>query len=76
MSKMLQVRHLPDALHRRLKMRATSQGKTLTAYVLDILKRADQEPTIDQWLADLRTQPTTTLKTAPADLIRNARQSR
>jgi plasmid stability protein len=76
MSKMLQVRHLLDALHRRLKMRATSQGKTLTAYVLDILKRADQEPTIDQWLADLRTQPTTTLKTAPADLIRNARQSR
>jgi len=76
MAKTLQVRHVPDALHRRLKVRATSQGKTLTMYVLEILKRADEQPTIEQWLADLRTQPTTTLKTAPADLIRAARRAR
>lgn len=73
---MLQVRHLPDALHRRLKARAASQGKTLTEYVLDILKRVDQEPSIEEWLADLREQPTTKLSASPAELIRGARGGR
>jgi plasmid stability protein len=73
---MLQVRNVPDALHRRLKMRAASNGETLTDYVLEILTRADREPTIDEWLADLRNLPATKLAASPAEMIRKARASR
>ena len=76
MPKMLQVRNVPDALHRRLKVRAASNGETLTEYVLEILTRADREPTIEEWLASLRALPATRLSVSPADVIRKARASR
>jgi plasmid stability protein len=76
MSKLLQVRHLPDALHRRLKVRAAQRGLTLSDYVLSILRRADAEPSIDEWLETLRTQPQTELSSTPAELIRSARPHR
>ena len=76
MPTMLQVRNVPDALHRRLKVRAASQGKTLTEYVLGILTRADREPTIEEWLASLQDLPATKLSASPANVIRKARASR
>ena len=76
MPKMLQVRNVPDALHRRLKMRAASHDQPLTDYVLDILRRADREPTIEEWLDEVRKLPETKLSASPADLIRKARASR
>ncbi len=57
-------------------MRAASRGQTLTDYVLDTLKRADREPTIEEWLDEVRKLPSTKLSVAPADLIRSARDSR
>lgn len=75
MPRMLQVRNVPDALHRRLKMRAASRGETLTEYVLEILTRADSEPTLAEWLEELRSLPQTKLTVSPADLIRKARAS-
>ena len=76
MPKMLQVRNVPDALHHRLKVRAATNGETLTDYVLEILRRADREPTIDEWLAELRNLPVTRLAASPAAEIRKARASR
>jgi plasmid stability protein len=73
---MLQVRNVPDALHRRLKIRAASQGRPLTDYVLDILKRADREPTIEEWLEDVQKLPETKLSVSPAELVRKARETR
>jgi plasmid stability protein len=76
MSRMLQVRNVPEALHRRLKMRAAGKGQTLTDYVLDVLKRADREPSIEEWLEELRALPATRLSVSPAALIRKARKAR
>ena len=33
MSKMIQIRHVPDALHRRLRARAALAGMTLSDYL-------------------------------------------
>jgi antitoxin FitA len=33
MSKMIQVRNVPDAMHRELKMRAAAAGMTLSDYI-------------------------------------------
>lgn len=75
-TKLLQIRNIPASLHRRLKMRAASHGKTLSELGLEALVRYDEQPTIDEWLAELRKLPRSTSKVAAADLIRQARDSR
>jgi plasmid stability protein len=76
MFNMLQVQKVPDALHCRLRMRAASRGLALTDYVLQMLKRADREPSIDEWLEEVRKLPATRLTTSPSELIRKAQDSR
>ena len=44
MSKMIQVRNVPDRLHNELKRRAETRGQTLTAYVQEILQREVSRP--------------------------------
>ena len=50
MSKMIQLRNVPDALHRRLKARAAMAGMSLSDYLLAEVKEAAERPT----LAELR----------------------
>lgn len=75
-TKLLQVRNVPVSLHRQLKTEAASRGKTLSDLVLEILRRHQQTVSIEDWLAELRKLPRTTLTVSPADLIRKARESR
>jgi plasmid stability protein len=44
MSKMIQVRNVPDRLHRELARRAKRRGQTLTAFVQEILEREVARP--------------------------------
>jgi antitoxin FitA len=50
MSKMIQLRNVPDALHRRLKARAAMAGMSLSDYLLVEIKEIAERPT----LAELR----------------------
>ncbi|MGH7830430.1 MAG: hypothetical protein ACREP8_09660, partial [Candidatus Binatia bacterium] len=50
MSKMIQLRHVPDELHRKLKARAALEGLSLSDYLLREVERIAERPT----LADLR----------------------
>ena len=43
MSKMIQIRHVPDALHRRLRARAALAGMSLSDYL-----RLELEATVDR----------------------------
>lgn len=49
--KMLQVRHVPDDVHRTLKARAAQAGQSLSEYALGELRRAAERPS-RQELAD------------------------
>src|SRR5947199_3766110 len=51
MSKMVQVRNVPDALHRKLKARAAHSGQTLSDYLLAELERLATRPTREEMLA-------------------------
>jgi plasmid stability protein len=53
----IQVRNVPEDLHRRLKARAAGQGRTLSDYVLDELRVAADRPTMSEWLAAVETLP-------------------
>jgi antitoxin FitA len=50
MSKMIQLRNVPEALHRRLKARAALAGMSLSDYLLTEIKEIAERPT----LAELR----------------------
>lgn len=50
MSKMIQLRNVPDNLHRTLKARAAMAGMSLSDYLLSEIKELEERPT----LAELR----------------------
>ena len=46
MSKMIQLRNVPDALHRTLKARAATAGMSLSDYLLGEIKEIAERPTL------------------------------
>lgn len=48
---MIQIRNVPDALHRELKVRAAQTGMTLSDYLLAELRTLAVRPTMREWLA-------------------------
>ena len=75
MSRMVQIRNVPEALHRKLKARAADAGQTLSDYLLTELERLAARPTRDEMLARLHGRRRVTLRTPAAVVIREERES-
>lgn len=56
---MLQIRHVPDDVHRELKARAAHAGTSLSEFVLAELVRMTARPTLDQLAERIRTRDLT-----------------
>ncbi len=55
MSKMIQLRNVPDALHRSLKARAAMAGMSLSDYLLAEIREVAERPTAERpTLGELR----------------------
>ncbi len=76
MSAMIQIRHVPEALHRELKSRAALAGMSLSDYLLQELRELAERPTLDQLRARLESRPGVVLTVAPADAVRAEREAR
>jgi plasmid stability protein len=75
MSKMIQIRNVPDDIHSILKERAAKQGITLSDFIKRELKIMAERPSMDEWLESVsRRKPIPTRKTA-AQIIRELRDS-
>jgi plasmid stability protein len=72
---MVQIRNVPDALHRKLKVRAAYAGQTLSDYLLAELERVGARPTRDEMLSRLHSRRRVTLKTPASTVIREERES-
>ena len=72
---MVQVRNVPDALHRKLKARAADLGQTLSDYLLAELERLAARPTRAEMLARIHRRKRVSLKTSAAAVIREERES-
>ncbi|MGH6900705.1 MAG: FitA-like ribbon-helix-helix domain-containing protein [Geminicoccaceae bacterium] len=48
MSKMIQIRNVPDEIHRALKVRAAKEGTTLSAYLLREITQLAERPTLEE----------------------------
>ncbi len=46
MTKMIQIRNVPDELHRKLKVRAAQEGMTLSDYLLSEIEQVAEKPTL------------------------------
>ena len=72
---MLQVRNMPDEMHRLLKARAAMAGVSMSDYVLRELQRALERPERAELLRRLG-EHLRALTSSPTDLIREERDAR
>ncbi len=76
MSKMIQLRHVPDALHRKLKARAAMAGMSLSDYLLAEIRELAERPTLTELQQRLETRQPVNLPVQAAELVRAERDSR
>jgi plasmid stability protein len=76
MSKMIQVRNVPDKLHRELVRRAEKHDQTLTDYIQGILEREVARPPAEEIFERIASRAPVPLGSGAADLIRKERASR
>jgi antitoxin FitA len=76
MTSMIQIRNVPDALHRELKSRAALAGMSLSDYLLSELRLVAGRPTISELQARLQQRPATSLSVSPEQAVRAERDGR
>ena len=76
MTVMIQIRNVPDRLHRQLKSRAALAGMSLSDYLLNEIRHVAERPTLDELRARLAGRPATTLSESPAEAVRAERGHR
>jgi plasmid stability protein len=76
MPKMIQLRNVPDALHRKLKMRAAAAGMSLSDYLITEVRRSADAPTYDELRERLARRTPVDARPTPAEAVRAERQSR
>lgn len=76
MSRMIQVRHVSERLHRRLKARAAAAGMSLSDYLRLELERAASQLTPDELAERLSELESVPLDESSADAVRAERDGR
>ncbi len=76
MSKMIQLRNVPDTLHRQLKARAAMAGMSLSDYLLAEIKEIAERPTMAEFRERLHQRKPVTVELDTARLVREEREAR
>lgn len=76
MSKMIQLRNVPDALHRSLKARAAMAGMSLSDYLLAEIKEIEERPTLAELRDRLHKRKPVTIELNTARLVLEEREQR
>jgi len=76
MSKMIQLRHVPDELHRKLKVRAATEGLSLSEYLLQEVRRVAERPTFAELRDRLAQRSAVCPRVSPARAVRAERDRR
>ena len=76
MSKMIQIRNVPDDLHRTLKIRAAEAGLSLSDYLLREVERSAKRPTFDEVLARIKRDGSVNPGESSAEAVRAERDAR
>jgi plasmid stability protein len=76
MSKMIQVRDVPDQVHSTLKVRAAREGMSLSDFIKRELERTVERPTMREWLELARRTRPVPAKRSAAQVVRELRDAR
>lgn len=76
MAKMIQVRNVPDRLHRELLRRARARGRTLTDYIQELLEEEVSRPPREAVFARVASRRPVRLAVPLAKIIRAERAAR
>jgi len=76
MSRMIQLRHVPEDLHRRLKARAAREGLSLSDYLLREVQRVAERPTLADLRRRIADRPPVAIGVPPAKAVRAERDRR
>jgi plasmid stability protein len=76
MSKMIQLRNVPDALHRTLKARAAMSGMSLSDYLLAEIRHVAERPTLDELRERLHRRDRVAPSLSAARAVRTEREAR
>ncbi|MEM9033351.1 MAG: hypothetical protein AAGD18_02065 [Actinomycetota bacterium] len=74
--KMVQIRNVPDDVHRQLKARAALLGQSLSDYALAELRRSLERPTRDELLERVRSRANADVDIDVVAIVREERDSR
>ncbi len=72
-AKMIQVRNVPDSVHRELVRRAKARGLTLTDFIQEMLEREIARPSREDVFARIARRKPIRLPMSTAELVRQAR---
>lgn len=70
MSKMIQIRNVPDSTHLEVKTRAARAGMSLSDYLLREIERLVEAPPIEEFLDRWGKQVRIRVSESPAEVIR------
>ena len=73
MAKMIQLRNVPDDLHRLLKARAALEGMSLSDYLLTEIRCSAERPTLGELRERLHQRIPVVPDVPPAEIIRKLR---
>jgi antitoxin FitA len=76
MSKMIQLRNVPDALHRTLKARAATAGMSLSDYLLAEIREIAERPTLTELRVRLHKREPVAVQLDTARLVQEERAGR
>ena len=76
MSTMIQIRNVPDELHRAAKARAALDGMTLSDFALAALREALDRPTVEEIAARIRLLEPVEDPPSMAEMVRAERDAR
>lgn len=74
--KLLQIRNVPDDVHRRLKSRAALEGKSLSEFALAELRRSVEQPTRSEMIERLRSRTSVIAPERADEAVRAERDAR
>jgi antitoxin FitA len=74
MPSMIQIRNVPDELHRELKVRAARSGMTLSDYLLAELRALAVRPTMQEWLAQSESWTPVKVEESPTEALAAERE--
>lgn len=76
MSRMIQIRHVPEEIHRRLKAQASLEGMTLSDYLLREVAKLSERPTAAQMQARLAQLSPVKTRASAVAMLRQERDRR